>query len=234
MTVHRLVARRFTYDIHENQHNFWQLVKHNSEPLRYGNYQLKILSNPKHILEAEKMVSMMFDECHWTWEPSNPSDFERHVDSDGKTYITDSMEENSIWGGAFKDDDLVSCIRLVYRTKNAGLDVEKYPLNKELRTLLSKNNVVEIERGLTLPQHRGKALNKLLCGVFGMYSKIIGSDMVSTSPAPHYVRDNIGTVVDDQFDYGDGNKILFLYYSQKDLEKIIDHVKYMTDNKKSS
>ncbi|XP_057310747.1 uncharacterized protein LOC130648702 [Hydractinia symbiolongicarpus] len=217
--------RKCTHDMMYDQHKFWEDVRRNQTPITYASYQLKMLENQKEILEAQKMVSMMFYENNVTWEESyNPSGLERKYDTDGQSYIIDAMEKNCVWGGAFNNDRLVACARLSYKRGNARLDIEKHSINEKIRELVSKTNVVEMQRGFTVPSHRGKGLNKQLFGLFARYSIKLGVEIVVAFRDPYFKRNNIGLTVDDEFYYRDGERLSFEHFPQKELEKVVAYV----------
>ncbi|XP_057310746.1 uncharacterized protein LOC130648701 [Hydractinia symbiolongicarpus] len=223
--------RRCTHDMMYDQHKSWKDVRRNQTPITYASYQLKLLENQKEILQAQKMVSMMFYELNTTWEESNnPSGLERKYDTDGQRYIIDAMEKSCIWGGAFKNNELVSCLRLSYKRGNARLDIEKHPIKEKIRELVSKTNVGELQRGFTLPSHRGKGLNKRLFGLFARYSIEVRVEIVTAFIDPYFKRNNIGLIVDDEFYYRDGERLSFQHFPQNEFEKVVAYVKNMTES----
>lgn len=225
LIARRLVVRKYTYNAHENHHNFWQLVKQNSQPISYGDYELKLLSNPKHVKMAQKMVSMVVSEHNWKWDSSDLSDFKVNLTAGRQTDITqgiEGMEGNCVWGGAFKDGELVACLCLMYKTFTTGMNVEKYSLTETVKRMVSNNHIVVTQEAFTLPSHRGKFLNKLLCGMFEMYSSMIGATFVKAFTDAGVMTENIAKVVDN---YDEEEKLLLANFPEEDLVNIVDYIK---------
>ena len=146
-------------------------------------------------------------------------------------YVTDKFDEDSaMWFGTFDNDQLVTAIRLCFRTtENPLMDIELYqqsPEKLELHNALSRDNVVEISRFVTAPEYRSNGIGGTLSllSMFMFLSKY-NYTAIFTSQLDFFGKYGIGTLLDRTFDYGDGVHTKAWFYSRDDVEEITTMLK---------
>ena len=106
-------------------------------------------------------------------------------------YVTDKFEKDSaMWIGTFDYNELITAIRLTFRTEdNPLLDMELYEAVTQcstLRSILQNENIVEISRFVTSPDYRSNGIGGTmsLLVMFMFLAKYNYTCLLYTSPSP--------------------------------------------------
>lgn len=146
-------------------------------------------------------------------------------------YVTDKFEKDSaMWIGTFDYNELITAIRLTFRTEdNPLLDMELYEAAMQcstLRSILQNENIVEISRFVTSPDYRSNGIGGTMSLlVMFMFLAKYNYTAVFTSQLDFFGKYGIGTLVNRTFDYGDGVHTNAWYYNNKDIDTIIKMLK---------
>ena len=146
-------------------------------------------------------------------------------------YVTDKFEKDSaMWIGTFDYNELITAIRLTFRTEdNPLLDMELYEAVTQcstLRSILQNENIVEISRFVTSPDYRSNGIGGTMSLlVMFMFLAKYNYTAVFTSQLDFFGKYGIGTLVNRTFDYGDGVHTNAWYYNNEDIDTIIKMLK---------
>ena len=146
----------------------------------------------------------------------------------GMKYIVDRFDENSsIWIGTFHRSNLITSMRLGFRTQeNPLFDLELYHHQEsgenKLNKVLSEKKLVEISRFSTSVEYQsirvGGALTMLLLAKFMVKYNL---SAFTTSQIDFLSKYGYSQLIDDNFDYGDGVRTKFWLYPNKDVEIVL-------------
>ena len=142
--------------------------------------------------------------------------------SEERKYIVDNYESNSIWIGTFCREEIISCLRVVYRTEGKKLDVEGYvtSLHPDVARILNFNNLVEVQRLAIKRTYRGQGINFIT--LTALFKLLIETDMsIIWTQKGHSSMHQFGTILDDKLDYGDGIYTNVMLHSMKEIEKLL-------------
>ncbi|XP_066932469.1 uncharacterized protein [Clytia hemisphaerica] len=195
-----------------------------------GQYMSSVLTDHRDIKQAQGLLFNNYSERHWCWSNENPTGFQVKQSS-SMNYVIDKFDKDSaMWFGTFDEDQLVTAIRLCFRTtENPLMDIELYqqsPEKLELHNALRRDNVVEISRFVTAPQYRSNGIGGTLSllSMFMFLSKY-NYTAIFTSQLDFFGKYGIGTLLDRTFDYGDGIHTKAWFYSRDDVEEIATMLK---------
>lgn len=167
----------------------------------------------KHDIQcAENLLYEVYcKELKWTPLEKNPSDY-RIEDSEVGKILTDKYSDESFWIGAFCQDKLIGCCRLLHSQEVKRLEMHEYFDTQVRSELLEATSSVdcEINRLTVHKEFRGKGIVMLKLMRFGFEQLIYGdnlwsnvSNLVSTTtsvPTMKYLK-LIGANVVGDFKY---------------------------------
>ena len=139
-----------------------------------------------------------------------------------KKYTVDNYESNSIWIGVFCHEEVISCLRVVYRTEDKNLDIEGYSgyLHPAVVRMLKINNLVEVQRRAMKSTYRGQGINYIMHAA--LCKLLIQTDInYFVTQGGHFLGHQFGTLIHDKFDYGDGKNRKVTFYSTKEIRNLL-------------
>ena len=145
-------------------------------------------------------------------------------------YVVDDFERNAVWIGVFSREEIICCIRFLYRTEDKQLDLDGYTnsLNADVARILKIKNLVEIQRRAAKPAYRRYGINYIMLAVFGKLLMKTNMMNVITTTTKHERQilpgHPFGILLDDNFNQRDGLFNNVIFYSTKDYEKLFQIV----------
>ncbi len=153
----------------------------------------------------------------------------RVANSGNNKILTDDLESNSTWFGVTFQGHVVACMRLVHRDENGQFDITRYPDSEKplTRHVLSPSvnpELLELQRIAVSPLFRKTGVMTMIMKMVFEYASEQDCGLIGATGSKPIIKmfDKIkGVVIDDEFDYGDGEKTTLLYMSKDILERVI-------------
>ncbi len=112
------------------------------------------------------------EESNWKFEPDNPSKIRVEI-RHNKKILVDRFTDKAVWFGAFEEEKMVGCVRLLFVDENNQFEMERYKESEVIQQYLPKDkkHCVEINRAAVTSTHSGLGIMKQLFYIAFQYCK---------------------------------------------------------------
>ena len=128
--------------------------------MNWHKINVRFLRNTKEVNMAGNLLyNIYIEELKWKFGANTPFNIRVGTSSSGSKILIDDCHYIAKWIGAFSDDRLVGCLRIIPRV-NTLLEAQYYQKsNLKLNEILnSEPNLVEVNRGAVSRDYRGSAI----------------------------------------------------------------------------
>ena len=154
--------------------------------------------------------------------------------------ITDDLEGQCSWFGSTFQGHVVACSRMVHRDDSGQLDLTRYkdsekPLTKQILSMQVNPRLYELQRIAISPLFRKTGIMNEIFKMAAQFVLEEESSLVGTSGSKSilkFVQQVGGLIIDDSFDYGDGNPVKLIYWPNGLIESIMVNMETKTSQAK--